>query len=175
MSNLEKGKATPISPYLFHLYNRNECLRDGEMKELVVARKYLEFGISPETVAHPDVVEIESKRELLSSAEQRKILGASPSSWKKSTYCSLDGKSPVRNPDWRSIMMGSFDFEEDLFRRIKEELAVLQGQYSKMEIVTKGASKLLGDYKAGNIFKELKKLKQEDKSEIEAYNKKLRL
>ena len=99
VSNLEKGKATPISPYLFHLYNKNECLRDGEMEELVVARKFLEFGISSEIVAHPDVVEMESERESLSSEEQRKILGISPSFWKKSTYCSPKGKSPVRNPD----------------------------------------------------------------------------
>ena len=32
VSNLEKGKPSSISPYLFHLYNRNECLRGGEMK-----------------------------------------------------------------------------------------------------------------------------------------------
>ena len=32
VSNIEKGKATPISPYLFHLYYRNECLRGEEMK-----------------------------------------------------------------------------------------------------------------------------------------------
>ena len=46
MSNLEKGKATLISPYLFHLYNKNECLREKEIEELVIAKKYLEFGIS---------------------------------------------------------------------------------------------------------------------------------
>ena len=99
MSNLEKGKTSLISPYLFHLYNRNECLRDGKMEELVVAREYLEFGISLETMAHLDVVEIKSKRESLSSAEQQRILGISLNSRKKSTYHSLEGKSPVHNPD----------------------------------------------------------------------------
>ena len=80
MSNLEKGKASPISPYLFHIYNRNECLRKEEMDELEVAKKYLEHGITPEIVAHPNIVEIKSERELLSLAEQFRILGASPSS-----------------------------------------------------------------------------------------------
>ena len=47
---------------------------------------------------------------------------------------------------------------------MKEEIDVLQGQYSKLESVTKRASKLLGDCKSGNICKELKKLKQEVKS-----------
>ena len=32
VSGLEKGKPTPISPYLFHLYNRFECLREDEMQ-----------------------------------------------------------------------------------------------------------------------------------------------
>ena len=69
VSNLEKGKPSPISPYLFHLYDRNKCLRGGEIEELEVAKKYLEYGVSPETVAHPDVVEIESQQESLNSAK----------------------------------------------------------------------------------------------------------
>ena len=32
VSGLEKGKASPISPYLFHLYHRFECLREEEMQ-----------------------------------------------------------------------------------------------------------------------------------------------
>ena len=170
VSNLEKEKATPISPYLFHLYNRNECLREGEIEELVVAKKYLEFGLCSEIV--PDLVELYSDRRSLSPREQHK---GSPSSQRKSTYRSPDEKSPVRNLDWRTISMGSFDFEEDPFRRVKEELEVLQGQYSKMEVGTREASKLLGDYKAGNIYKELKKLKQEDNSELKTYNTQLKL
>ena len=43
VSNLEKGKATPINPYLFHLYNRNKCLGERKMEEFVVAKKYLEL------------------------------------------------------------------------------------------------------------------------------------
>ena len=60
VSNLEKGKPSPISPYLFHLYSRFECLRGDEMDELEVAKKYLEYGVSPETVAQPNVVEVDS-------------------------------------------------------------------------------------------------------------------
>ena len=39
------------------------------MEELTVARKYLEDGISSETVAYPDIVEVDSKRESFSPAE----------------------------------------------------------------------------------------------------------
>ena len=34
VSGLEKGKPSPISPYLFHLYHRFECLRGDEMDML---------------------------------------------------------------------------------------------------------------------------------------------
>ena len=44
-----------------------------------------------------------------------------------------------------------------------------------MEAITREASKLLGDCKAGNICKELKKLKQEDNLELKAYNTQLKL
>ena len=66
--------------------------------------------------------------------------------------------------------MGSFDFEEDPFRGMKEEMELLEGQYSKMEAVTREASKLLSNCKAGNIIKELKKLKKEDNSELKIHN-----
>ena len=54
--------------------------------------------------------------------------------------------------------MTSFDFEVNPFQWIWEEMDQLQGQYSKLEYVTKVASKLLGDCRPGDICKELKKL-----------------
>ena len=50
VGNLEKGKASPISPYLFHLYYRNECLKGEEMKEVEVARECLEYRVGPDTL-----------------------------------------------------------------------------------------------------------------------------
>ena len=44
----------------------------------------------------------------------------------------------------------------------------LEGQYSKLDSVTRGASKLLGNCRLGNIVKELKKLKQQDTTVLEA-------
>ena len=38
VSGLEKVKPSSISPYLFHLYHRFECLREGEMEMLETAR-----------------------------------------------------------------------------------------------------------------------------------------
>ena len=69
------------------------------MDMLELAKYCLEYGVSLEAEIQPDVVEIDSERELLSSAEQQKILRVSPGSQKKSTYRSPNGKSPVQNPD----------------------------------------------------------------------------
>ena len=44
-----------------------------------------------------------------------------------------------------------------------------------MELVIRGATKLLGDYKAGNISKEIKKLKEEDNLELKVHNTQLKL
>ena len=44
-----------------------------------------------------------------------------------------------------------------------------------MEVVVKGASKLLADCKARNIVKELRKLKEKDTTSLDAANKTLQL
>ena len=99
VSNLEKGIPSLISPYLFHLYHRNECLRGEEMDMLESAKYCLEYDVSPEVEAQSDVVEIDSERESLNSVEQWKILGVFPGSQKKQIYQSPDGKLPVQYPD----------------------------------------------------------------------------
>ena len=54
--------------------------------------------------------------------------------------------------------MTSFDFEDNPSQQIQEEMDQLQGQYSKLEYVTKGACKLFGNCRPANICKELEKL-----------------
>ena len=76
--NLEKGKASPISPYLFHLYYRNECLRGEEMKEVEVAQECLEYGVGLDTPSDEEEVGSES----VGSEERRKL---SPNSQMKFT------------------------------------------------------------------------------------------
>ena len=168
VSGLDKGKASPISSYQFHLYHRFECLREEKMKQLEVAKHCLEYGVGLKAETQPDVVEIDSERELLSSVEQQKILVASPGSRRKFTYRSPEEKSPVRNLDRKAMVMSSFDFKDDRFWRIREEIDQLQGQYSKLESITRRASNFLGDCRLGNIIKELKTLKQQDTVALEA-------
>ena len=93
----------------------NECLKEEEIEELEVARKYLELEITPNATRHPDVGEIDFERESLSPREQQRILEGPLSSRRKFFYHLPERKMPVRHPDWRTITMDSFDFEEDPF------------------------------------------------------------
>ena len=69
VANLEKRKASPISPYLFHLYYINECLRGEEMNEVEVAQECLEYGIGPDTPPNKE----EAGSESIGSEERRKL------------------------------------------------------------------------------------------------------
>ena len=93
VSNVEKRKASPISPYLFHLYYRFECLREEEIRQVEVARECLEHGVESEQT--PDEEGKSSERGSVGSEERRKDI--SPNSRIKYTYRSPKGKSPVRN------------------------------------------------------------------------------
>ena len=102
VSHLEKDKSMPLSPYLFHLYSRNECLKDEEIDEIEAAWKYLELGISPEIVAISE--EEESERGSPSPREQPQTTGTSLSRRLKYMYKSPEGSPKIWNPDWRSMM-----------------------------------------------------------------------
>ena len=71
--------------------------------------------------------------------------------------------------------MSSLSLDDNPFRRVQNELDQVQSHYSKMELVVKGAIKLLGNCKAGIISKEIWKLKEEDSSELKAYNAQLKI
>ena len=71
--------------------------------------------------------------------------------------------------------MSSLDLDDDPFRQVQNELDQVQSCYSKMELVIKGATKLLGNCKAENISKEIRKLKEEDSSKLKAHNAQLKI
>ena len=171
VSVLGKKKPTPVSPYLFHFYSKNECLRKEEMQQIEVARECLALEVAPET--DPDVVELESDEGSLSPVQM--IPERSPRSRIKTTFRSPKGKSPVRNPDWKDL--SNLEMEDEPFKRVLVELYQVQSNYGKMAVVIRGASKLLGDCKAGNISKEIRKLKAENPEvqELKAHSAKLKL
>ena len=73
VSGLGKRKASPISPNLFHLYHRFECLREEGMQQLEVLKHCLEYGVGPKVEMQPNVVEIDLERESLTLEENYAI------------------------------------------------------------------------------------------------------
>ena len=69
------------------------------METLDIAKHMLEYGDHLEAEVQLDVVGLDLDWESLSSTEQRKILVASPYSWKQQTYWILEGRKPVQLPD----------------------------------------------------------------------------
>ena len=51
VSNLEKGKPSSICPYLFHFYQRFECLKEEEIVKIEAAKYCLEYDVSPKVKA----------------------------------------------------------------------------------------------------------------------------
>ena len=166
-----EGEALSHQPVSLHLYSNFECLREGEAFMLGIARMMLEFDVAPEAEVQLDTKDEDSDWESLSFEEQQRLQMVSPGLRKKQTYRAINGKTPIQTPDWREVAMTSFNFEDNPFQRIQEEIDQLQCQYSKMEYLTKGACKLLGDYKPIDLCKELEKVVQKkDTMTLEANN-----
>ena len=165
VSMLGKRKPTPVSPYLFHLYYKFECIRKEEVQKMEVARECLEMGFAPED--EPEEEQDESDRASLSPNTRRQ---SSPSLGMrmKTTIRSPKGKSPVRD-------LSCLDATDDPFQRVQDDFYHVQSRYNKMEIVIRNATKLLGDCKAGNLNKEIRKLKEESGSGLKANNEHLKL
>jgi hypothetical protein len=55
------------------------------------------------------------------------------------------------------VDLSSWDFPENPFKRVHDELDELQTQYNWLEHITRGASVALGGYGPGNILREIAK------------------
>ena len=108
VSMLGKRKPTPLSPYMFHLYSKYECLRKEETQQLEVAKECLALGVAPED--DPDVGN-NSDRDSLSPKAKPKVPAPSPRPWLKTTFKSPKGKEPVRSPDWKDLSFLDLDDE----------------------------------------------------------------
>ena len=83
VSAVEKDKPSPICPYLFHFYNKNECLRGEEMDMLEATRVMLQFDVAPEEGAQPEPIDLDSEHESLGSKVVEELLKKTPKRRKK--------------------------------------------------------------------------------------------
>ena len=92
LSEMEKSKATPICPYMFHLYHSHELLLPAEKKEYRIKEALLKHNMEsegeedPESLANPDEEDSsnDSECESLTPSEIREIQKQEAARLKKS-------------------------------------------------------------------------------------------
>ena len=85
---------------------------------LVSAKVMLQFEIALEAEAQLDMKDKDLEKELLRSEEIRGLQTMSLGSRKKSTYKAINGKTPIQTSNWREVIMISFNFEDNPFRKV---------------------------------------------------------
>ena len=121
LSGMGKSKATPICPYMFHLYHSHELLLPAEKKEYWIKETFLKHNVEsegeedPESPANPDEEDSsdDSECESLTPSEIQEIQKQEATRLKKSPLNKskqLAPKEPVANkrksppplegPDW---------------------------------------------------------------------------
>ena len=78
---------------------------------------------------------------------------------------------PNREPTWRNVDPSGWDFPENPFKRVHDELEELQTQYYRLDHITKGASVALGGCGPGNILREI--AKRADRKELDQARREL--
>src|SRR5665811_1949224 len=171
VSVLDSRKTTPLGPYLYHLYGYYGCLRKEEQERLAAAKDCLEFGVQEEEADAEPEEEEESDRASLSPKAKPQAVKSSPRL--KTTFRGPKGKEPMRSPELKDLSF--LDLEDEPFQRLQLALDQVEIRYTKLETVVKGAARLLGDCKAENIGREIRKLKAKDHGALKTQIEKLKL
>ena len=170
VSVLGSRKTTPLGPYLYHLYGKAGCLKVEELETLRAARDCIELDVTDD---EPEDEPEGSDRGSL-SPEGKLVTAETPTRLRmKTSFRAPKGKEPMRSPDLKDLSFLNLDDEP--FARLQVELDQVQCRYVKLETVVKGAARLLGDCKAENIGKEIRRLKAEDSANWKAQVEKLQI
>ena len=164
-------KTTPLGPYLYHLYAKFGCLRKEEQEEWAAAKDCLELGLEDEEAEEDPDEEEESEGRSVSLKPQS--AKSSPRPRLKTTFHGPKDKEPMRSLELKDLSF--LDLEDEPFKRIQLELDQEKIHYTKLETVVTRAARLLGDCKAENIGKEIRRLKAEDSAALKTEVEKLKL
>jgi hypothetical protein len=73
---------------------------------------------------------------------------------------------PNRKQSWRDIDLSTWELPETPFKRVRAKLTNLQNEYWRLEHITRGVSRALGNSGPGNILREL--ARKMDRSKVDA-------
>jgi hypothetical protein len=156
-------KPSFLSPYLLHLYQHYGCINEAEEDALTIAEDEVAYKLGPEVVLEesgseesfeghaaleptiPDLVLVPAPAPAPSSArvlETRRAPTPRP----------RDEGAPTREQPWRNINPTTWEPPEHPFQKVRAELSALQNEYWRLEHITWGVSRALGNCSAGNIL-----------------------
>ena len=112
-------KPSPISPHLFHLYNKYNCMTVPKRHELGIARNLLEFEVDPEDVTL-EAPEEETEQESLSYSAVQELQrhATPPKSRSKNAASHREDPLATLASQPCDTTTSSFNFLEDLFRTV---------------------------------------------------------
>ena len=161
-------KPSFLSPFNLHLYQHFDCITAEEEDLLTIAADEVTYKLQPEV---GDTGTETSSDPVLPEAPPSSPGSPPPSFWRPNSpppphYHPEAG--PSRQATWRNVDLFAWDFPDNSFKRIHEELEDLQTQYYQLKHITRGANLALDNCRPGNILREL--AKRADRKELEQAN-----
>jgi hypothetical protein len=158
-------KPSYLSPFLLHLYMRYDCITADEEDLLTIATEEVTYKVRPviaDSSTSSDPIIPDAPPSSPGSPPPIRIPFPSPSSRRPvSPPLPPQQPHPEAKPSWeapwRNVDLSSWDFPENPFKHVHDELDELQTQYHRLEHITKGASLALGSCGPGNILREIAK------------------
>ena len=94
---MEKSKATPICPYIFHLYHSHELLLSAEKKEYQIQEALVKYNVESEEDEDPASPTISDEEESLDNSDECKSLTPSEIREIQKQEAARLKKSPINN------------------------------------------------------------------------------
>ena len=164
-------KPSYLSPFILHLYKHFECITMDEEDPLIIASEEVAYKL------HPTVADSSTSSDAIIPEAPPSSPGSPPPSFRRpnSPPPPLLHHHPEAGPSWdttwRNVDLSAWDFPENPFKRIHDELEDLQTRYYRLEHITRGANQALVNCGPGNILREL--AKRADRKELDQVKKEL--
>jgi hypothetical protein len=153
-----------LSPCILHLYQQYGCIKEAEEDALTIAENEVVYKLGPEVELMkagteessedpaapepllPDPIPIPALAPAFAHVlETRRTAAPLP----------REEGGPTREQPWRNINPATWEPLETPFKRVRAGLTNMQNEYWRLEHITRGVSKALGNCSAGNILWEL--------------------
>jgi hypothetical protein len=130
-----------LSPFLLHLYKHYDCITTDEEDLLTIAAEEVAYKIRPAVTDSST-----SSDPIIPDAPPSSPGSPPPSSWRPNSPPPPPPHphpeaGPSRDTMWRNVDLSAWDFPENPFKRVHDELEDLQTQYYRLEHMTKGPAR----------------------------------